>query len=380
MLRYARHLLLPEVGLKGQQKLKTARVLCVGVGGLGSPLAFYLAAAGVGTLGLIDDDVVNVSNLQRQILHADRDCGRSKVDSAAEKLEALNPAIRVVRHHTRLTAHNASEILQQYDIVADGTDNFAARYLINDACVLLGKPNVHGAIDRFTGMVSIFGVPGGPCYRCLFPEPPRAGQIPSCAQIGVLGVVPGLIGMMQATEIIKWILGIGESLSGVLLRIDALAQSYQKIVLPKDPDCPLCGTHPSIRHLNEETTEGCTLPSRTDNEREEQISPRDLKQRIARNDGIFLLDVRTPEAFAQWNLGGHLIPAEQVAARLNEIDQSSEIVVICSVGIRSQSVAEFLRAHGFSRVRNLRGGLHAWLQESDVPSVVKDVVREEAMQ
>jgi adenylyltransferase/sulfurtransferase len=371
MLRYARHLLLPEVGLQGQQKLKAARVLCVGVGGLGSPLAFYLAAAGVGTLGLIDDDVVNVSNLQRQILHADRDCGRSKVDSAAEKLEALNPAVRIVRHPVRLTADNAHEILQQYDIVADGTDNFAARYLINDACVLLGKPNVHGAIDRFTGMVSIFGVPGGPCYRCLFPEPPRAGQIPSCSQIGVLGVVPGLVGMMQATEIVKWILGIGASLCGVMLRIDALTQSYQKIALPKDPDCPLCGTHPRMLHLREEQDASCALSTRANNEHEEQISPRELRQRMARNDALFLLDVRTPEAFAQWNLGGHLIPAEQVAARLEEMDRSREIVVICSVGTRSQSVAEFLRAHGFSRVRNLRGGLHAWLQECDAASAVK---------
>jgi adenylyltransferase/sulfurtransferase len=375
MLRYTRHLLLPEVGIKGQQKLKSARVLCAGVGGLGSPLAFYLAAAGVGTIGLIDEDVVHVSNLQRQILHADRDCGRSKVDSAAEKLEALNSTVRIVRHPVRLTALNAFEILRQYDLVADGTDNVAARYLINDACVMLGKPNVHGAIDRFTGMMSIFGAPDGPCYRCLFPVPPRPGQIASCAQIGVLGVVPGLIGLMQATEIIKWIVGIGEPLVGVLLRMDALAESYRKIVLPKDPDCPLCGQHPSIRHLQEEGEVGCALSPgahASDSERDEQISPRELRQRLARNEDLFLLDVRAPEAFAQFNLGGHVIPVEQVVSRLDEIDKNSEVVVICAVGVHSQSIAELLRERGFPRVRNLRGGLQAWLQESAQQETTKE--------
>src|SRR6476646_881380 len=303
--RYSRHLILPEVGIEGQQKLKAAKVLCVGTGGLGSPLAFYLAAAGIGTLGLVDFDVVDASNLQRQIIHSTKDIGRKKLDSAAEKLVALNPALNVVKHETMLTSANALEILKDYDIVADGTDNFPTRYLVNDACVLLGKPNAYGSIFRFEGQASVFATKEGPCYRCLYPEPPPPGLVPSCAEGGVLGILPGLVGVMQATEAIKLILGKGDPLIGRLLLIDALGMKFRELKLRKNPDCPACGKNPTITKLidyeqfcgirGEEVEAEVTT---------DEMQVEELKQRLDRGDDIYVLDVREPHEYQICNIGG----------------------------------------------------------------------------
>src|SRR5271170_3355741 len=369
--RYSRHLLLPEVGLEGQQKLKAAKVLCVGTGGLGSPLALYLAAAGVGTLGLVDFDTVDASNLQRQIIHSTADVGRPKIDSAAEKLKALNPYLNVVKHQTMLTSANALEIIRDYDIVADGTDNFPTRYLVNDACVLTGKPNAYGSIFRFEGQASVFATKDGPCYRCLYPEPPPPGLVPSCAEGGVLGILPGLVGVMQATEVIKLILGVGEPLIGRLLLIDALGMKFRELKLRKNPECPVCGTHPTVTKLidydqfcgirGEEKPVGNGVP---------EIQVEELKRRLDAKEDVFVLDVREPHEYQICNIGGHLIPLNDLPNRVHELDSSREIVVHCKMGGRSAKAVAFLQQSGFSKVHNLAGGITAWAERVD-PTVPK---------
>ena len=372
--RYSRHLILPEVGMEGQRKLKAARVLCVGTGGLGSPLAFYLAAAGVGTLGLVDFDVVDASNLQRQIIHSTKDIGRRKLDSAEEKLKALNPALNVVKHETMLTSANALEILGDYDIVADGTDNFPTRYLVNDACVLLGKPNVYGSIFRFEGQASVFATADGPCYRCLYPEPPPPGLVPSCAEGGVLGILPGLVGIMQATEVIKLILGKGNSLAGRLLLVDALEMKFRELKLRRNPDCPVCGTNPTLTELID-YQQFCGIVPETKEEKRlkngiPQMTVKELKQRIDAGEDVQLIDVREPYEYQIAQIGGKLIPQNDVPQRLHEIDREREVVVHCRSGARSQKIAEFLKQAGYPNVANVAGGILAWADEID-PSVQK---------
>lgn len=372
--RYSRHLILPEVGVEGQRKLKAARVLCVGTGGLGSPLALYLAAAGVGTLGLVDFDVVDASNLQRQIIHSTADIGRKKLDSAEEKLKALNPTLNVRKHDTLLSSANALDILKDYDVVADGTDNFPTRYLVNDACVLLGKPNAYGSIFRFEGQASVFATKDGPCYRCLYPEPPPPGLVPSCAEGGVLGILPGLVGVIQATETIKLILGIGEPLIGRLLLVDALNMRFRQLKLRKNPDCPVCGAHPTLTSLID-YQQFCGIESTSEKQSAvkngiPQLRARDLKKRIDAGDDLFILDVREPFEYQIANIGGTLIPQNDVPQRIDEIDRNREIVVHCKVGGRSQRIAEFLKQSGFPSVNNLAGGILAWSDEVD-PKVPK---------
>jgi sulfur-carrier protein adenylyltransferase/sulfurtransferase len=372
--RYSRHLILPEVGVEGQRKLKAARVLCVGTGGLGSPLALYLAAAGVGTLGLVDFDVVDASNLQRQIIHSTRDIGRKKLDSAEEKLKALNPALNVVKHETMLSSANALDILKDYDVVADGTDNFPTRYLVNDACVLLGKPNAYGSIFRFEGQASVFATKDGPCYRCLYPEPPPPGLVPSCAEGGVLGILPGLIGVIQATEAIKLILSIGEPLIGRLLLVDALKMRLRELKLRKNPECPVCGAHPTVTKLID-YEQFCGIGRETTEEQAvkngiPQLSVKELKRRMDAGKNLFILDVREPFEYQIANIGGKLIPQSDVPRRISEIDRNQEIVVQCKSGGRSQRIAEFLKQSGFPSVSNLAGGILAWSDEVD-PTVPK---------
>lgn len=372
--RYSRHLILPEVGMEGQRKLKAARVLCVGTGGLGSPLAFYLAAAGIGTLGLVDFDVVDASNLQRQIIHSTKDIGRKKLDSAAEKLIALNPALNVVKHETMLTSANALEIVKDYDIVADGTDNFPTRYLVNDACVLLGKPNAYGSIFRFEGQASVFATKDGPCYRCLYPEPPPPGLVPSCAEGGVLGILPGLVGVIQATEVIKLILGKGNPLIGRLLLVDALSMRFRELKLRKNPECPVCGQNPTVKELID-YDHFCGIVPESKEEKAvkngvPQLSVKELKQRIDGGEDVFLLDVREPYEYQIAQIGGKLIPQNDVPQRLAEIPRDREIVVQCRSGARSQKIAEFLKQSGYTQVVNLAGGILAWSDEID-PKVQK---------
>lgn len=372
--RYSRHLILPEVGMEGQRKLKAARVLCVGTGGLGSPLALYLAAAGIGTLGLVDFDVVDASNLQRQIIHSTKDIGRKKLDSAAEKLSALNPALNIVKHDTMLTSANAMEILKDYDIVADGTDNFPTRYLVNDACVLLNKPNAYGSIFRFEGQASVFATKDGPCYRCLYPEPPPPGLVPSCAEGGVLGILPGLVGVIQATEVIKLILGKGNPLIGRLLLVDALGMRFRELKLRKNPECPVCGENPTVKELID-YEHFCGIVPESKEEKAvkngiPQMSVKDLKQRIDAGEDVFILDVREPYEYQIAQIGGKLIPQNDVPQRLAEIPRDREIVVQCRSGARSQKIAEFLKQSGYSQVVNLAGGILAWSDEID-PKVQK---------
>ena len=372
--RYSRHLILPEVGMEGQRRLKAAKVLCVGTGGLGSPLAFYLAAAGIGTLGLVDFDVVDASNLQRQIIHSTKDIGRKKLDSAEEKLTALNPALNVVKHDTMLSSANALEILKDYDIVADGTDNFPTRYLVNDACVLLGKPNVYGSIFRFEGQASVFATEQGPCYRCLYPEPPPPGLVPSCAEGGVLGILPGLVGVMQATEVIKLILGKGEPLIGRLLLVDALNMRFRELKLRKNPECPVCGTNPTVTELID-YQQFCGIVPETPQESSvkngiPQITVKELKRRIDVGEDVQLIDVREPYEYQIAQIGGKLIPQNDVPQRLAEIDRDREVVVHCRSGARSQRIAEFLKQSGYPRVVNVAGGILAWSDEID-PRVQK---------
>jgi sulfur-carrier protein adenylyltransferase/sulfurtransferase len=366
ILRYSRHLIMPEVGMAGQQKLKAARVLCIGAGGLGSPLTLYLAAAGVGTLGIVDFDVVDFTNLQRQIIHSTADVGRKKLDSAAEKLKAINPFINLKTFETRLSSENALELFRDFDIVADGTDNFPTRYLVNDACVLTGKPNVYGSIFRFEGQASVFATEEGPCYRCLYPEPPPPGLVPSCAEGGVLGILPGLVGVMQATEVIKLILGQGEPLIGRLLLIDALGMKFRELKLRKNPDCPACGTHPTVTRLidynefcgirGEEKPVETGIP---------EMQVEELKRRLEAGEDLYVLDVREPHEYQICNIGGHLIPLGDLPKRVNELDSSREIVAHCRSGVRSAKAVGFLQQAGFKKVHNLAGGILAWADRVD---------------
>jgi len=362
MLRYSRHLLLPEVGVSGQRKLKAARVLTVGAGGLGSPLSLYLAAAGVGTIGIVDFDVVDLTNLQRQIVHGTSTLGRSKLDSAEERLTDLNPNVRIERHETRLTSQNALEILGEYDIVVDGTDNFPTRYLVNDACVLLGKPNVYGSIFRFEGQASLFYAVEGPCYRCLYSEPPPPGLVPSCAEGGVLGVLPGIIGSIQALETIKWIIGAGNSLLGRLVLFDALKLRFRELELRKDPACPICGTNPSIHELIDYEA-FCGIGAEPAYNGPE-ITAEELRLEMSAKAGdLVLIDVREPH---EWDIvhieGARLIPLNQLPERLSELDGHAEIVTHCHHGARSMKALEILKGAGFGKVRSLAGGIDAWAE------------------
>jgi len=366
ILRYSRHLIMPEVGMEGQQKLKAAHVLCIGAGGLGSPLALYLGAAGVGTLGIVDFDVVDYTNLQRQIIHTTADVGRKKLDSATEKLKAINPFLNIRTFETKLTSENALEILADFDIIADGTDNFPTRYLVNDACVLTGKPNVYGSIFRFEGQASVFATKEGPCYRCLYPAPPPPGLAPSCAEGGVLGILPGLVGVIQATEAIKLILGKGEPLISRLLLIDALGMKFRELKLRKNPDCPVCGTHPTVTRLID-YSEFCGIRGEetpvTSNVPEMQVE--ELKRALDAGEDIFVLDVREPHECQICNIGGHLIPLGDLPKRVHELDSSREIVAHCRSGVRSAKAVDFLRQAGFRKVRNLAGGILAWADRVD---------------
>ena len=368
--RYSRHLLLPEVGLEGQQRLKAARALCVGAGGLGSPAALYLAAAGVGTIGLVDFDTVDASNLQRQIIYGTPDVGRPKIEAAAERLRAINPNVAIEPHGARLTSGNALDILARYDVILDGSDNFATRYLVNDACVLLKKPNAYGSVFRFEGQASVFATPTGPCYRCLYPEPPPAGLIPSCAEAGVLGVLPGIIGTIQATEALKLILGIGEPLIGRFLIYDALRLRFRELKLARDPECPVCGTRPTIRELLDYDVvcgagEGAEGDDQLFGARVPEVTATALKSMLERGE-VFLLDVREPgEARICSIPGATLIPMGEVPRRLSELDPGRQTVVHCRSGVRSAKVVAFLSEQGFKNVRNMKGGILAWIDEVD---------------
>ena len=382
--RYHRHLTLPGVGIDGQRRLQAARILLVGAGGLGSPVALYLAAAGVGTLGIIDFDVVDASNLQRQILHGTSDVGRPKTDSARERLHDVNPHVAVETHRAQLSSANAMEILGEYDLVVDGSDNFQTRYLVNDACVLLGKPYVYGSIIRFEGQASVFGAPDGPCYRCLFREPPPAALIPNCAEGGVLGVLPGLVGTIQATEAIKLVIGAGDPLIGRLLLVDALRMRFRTIELRRDPQCPACGTREITELVDYEafcgpgsgpgaSSAASTADVGTDDSADtddaagtDDIAPAALARRFAQSADIDLIDVREPY---EWQLarieGARLIPLRTLPAALSTLARDREIVVYCHHGMRSAAAAELLRRSGFTRVRNLAGGIDRWSAEVD---------------
>jgi len=367
ILRYSRHLIMPEVAMEGQLKLKQAKVLCIGAGGLGTPLALYLAAAGVGTLGMVDFDVVDFTNLQRQIIHDTDDVGRPKLDSARDTIRDINPNVEVIPYETRLTSENALDIFRDYDIVADGTDNFPTRYLVNDACVLLGKPNVYGSIFRFEGQASVFYAQEGPCYRCLYPEPPPPGLVPSCAEGGVLGVLPGIVGSLQALEVIKLILGKGQPLIGRLLLFDALHLKFRELKLRKNPECPVCGTHPTITKLidyeefcgirGEEYVPATTVP---------EISATEVKEMMDEKDPFVLVDVREPHEYEICNIpGAKLIPLGEVPKRMHELNTADQIVVHCRSGVRSAKAVEFLMQAGFRRIFNLKGGVLAWARDVD---------------
>jgi molybdopterin/thiamine biosynthesis adenylyltransferase/rhodanese-related sulfurtransferase len=365
--RYSRHLIMPEVGMEGQLKLKRARVLTIGTGGLGAPLGLYLAAAGVGHLGLVDFDVVDNSNLQRQVTFTTQDVGKPKSAAAKARLSALNPMIEITAYETRLTSDNALDLFRDYDIIVDGTDNFPTRFLVNDACVILGKPNVYGSIFRFEGQATVFGYPGGPCYRCLYPEPPPPGLVPSCAEGGVLGVLPGIVGSIQAMETIKLILGTGEPLVGRLLLFDALAMRFRELKLKRNPECPVCGDHRTITKLID-YEEFCGIrgeeaPAMTDGIQE--ITARELKMRQDRGDKLFILDVREPHEYQICNLNGKLIPLGELPRRVNELDSSVEMVVHCRSGKRSADAIHFLQTAGFKKLWNLKGGVLAWADEVD---------------
>jgi sulfur-carrier protein adenylyltransferase/sulfurtransferase len=364
ILRYSRHLILPDVGVEGQKKLKAARVLLVGAGGLGSPAALYLAAAGVGTLGLVDFDVVDKTNLQRQILHGTATVGTPKLESARARIEDLNPNVQVETFETRLTSENALDIIRPFDIVADGTDNFPTRYLVNDACVLLGKPNVYGSIFRFEGQASVFYAKEGPCYRCLYAEPPPPGLVPSCAEGGVLGVLPGIIGSIQAMETIKLILGVGDSLVGRLLLFDALRLEFRELKLEKDPDCPVCGRHPSLTRLIDYEA-FCGIAAEPTYAGAE-VSAAALQQELDQGRPLVLLDVREPHEYEITHIDGvTFIPLAELPARLKELDDHADVVTYCHHGARSLKALEILKAAGFAKVRSLQGGIDAWAVNVD---------------
>ena len=367
ILRYSRHLIMPEVGMEGQLKLKKAKVLLIGTGGLGAPLGLYLAAAGVGQLGLVDFDVVDFTNLQRQVTFGSSDVGKPKSEAARARLSNLNPDIQVQAFETKLTSANALELFRDFDIIVDGTGNFPTRYLVNDACVLLGKPNVYGSIFRFEGQVTIFGMPGGPCYRCLYPEPPPPGLVPSCAEGGVLGVLPGIVGSIQAMETIKLILGSGRNLTGRLLLFDALEMGFREFKLRKNPKCPMCGEHPTIDKLID-YYEFCGVRGEeapAPDLKVPEITPRELKARLDRGEDLFILDVREPHEYQICNLRGHLIPLGELPRRVHELDSSREIVAHCRSGKRSAEAVDFLRKAGFRKILNLKGGILAWSDEVD---------------
>lgn len=371
--RYSRHLLLPEVGMEGQLKLKKASIILIGAGGLGAPLGLYLAAAGIGRIGIVDFDQVDVSNLQRQIIHGTKDLGRKKLDSAADKMQDINPHLKIEKYDVPLNSENALDILKNYDIVIDGTDNFPTRYLVNDACVLLKKPNVYGSIFRFEGQATVFAYEDGPCYRCLYPEPPPPGLVPSCAEGGVLGILPGLIGVVQATEAVKIILGQGTTLKNRLLLYDALGMRFRELKLKRDPACPVCGDHPTVTKLID-YQEFCGIhppaavptPSKAD-----AVDALQLKEKIDRGDAFTLIDVREPHEFQICRIpGSTLIPLGQLPNRLSELDPNAEIVAHCKSGARSQKAVDLLKQHGFKNVRNMTGGILAWSDKVD-PSVPK---------
>jgi len=367
ILRYSRHLIMPEVGMEGQLKLKKAKVLLIGTGGLGAPLGLYLAAAGVGKLGLVDFDVVDFTNLQRQVTFGSSDVGKPKSEAARARLSNLNPDIQVQAFETKLTSENALELFKDFDIIVDGTDNFPTRYLVNDACVLLGKPNVYGSIFRFEGQVTIFGMPGGPCYRCLYPEPPPPGLVPSCAEGGVLGVLPGIVGSIQAMETIKLILGSGRNLTGRLLLFDALEMGFREFKLRKNPKCPMCGEHRTIDKLID-YYEFCGVrgeEASAPDLKVPEMTPRELKTRLDRGEDLFILDVREPHEYQICNLRGHLIPLGELPRRVHELDSSREIVAHCRSGKRSAEAVDFLRKAGFRKIVNLKGGILAWSDEVD---------------
>jgi molybdopterin/thiamine biosynthesis adenylyltransferase/rhodanese-related sulfurtransferase len=367
--RYARHLIMPEVAMDGQKRLKAARVLCIGTGGLGSPLSLYLTAAGVGTIGLADFDVVDVSNLQRQIIHFTSDVGRPKVDSAEEKLKAINPDLVIRRHELPVDSSNALEMFADYDVIVDGTDNFPTRYLVNDACVLLGKANVYGSIFRFDGQATVFYPPHGPCYRCLYPEPPPPDLVPNCAEGGVLGILPGLIGVVQATETVKLILGKGTLLIGRLLLYDALEMTFREMKVRKNPRCPICGTEPTIRELID-YQEFCGVrgaePAAAAATSDGEITPMELKVMMDRRPRPFILDVRNPEEIAICRIAGStVIPLPELPNRLGELDPSTPMIVHCKSGVRSAKAIALLQSAGFSKLKNLKGGILAWAQDVD---------------
>ncbi len=370
--RYGRHLIMPEVGLAGQKKLKASSVLMVGAGGLGSPLGLYLAAAGIGKIGIVDFDVVDESNLQRQVIHATQDVGRPKLDSARDRILGINPNVEVRTYNLRLTSENALEILREYDVIVDGTDDFPTRYLVNDACVLLKKPNVYGSIYRFEGQVSVFHAENGPCYRCLYKEPPPPGLVPSCAEGGVLGILPGVVGTLQATETIKLLLGIGDPLIGRLLLFDALGMTFREVKLRKDPTCPVCGEHPTIHELIDyEAFCGVSAHEAAGEDLSEfEITPEELKSRIEGGGEVVLLDVREPHEYEIVNMGGTLIPLGDLPERVHELDSSREIVVFCHHGPRGERAIEFLREMGFRKVKNLAGGIDQWAARVD-PSMAR---------
>ena len=365
--RYSRHLIMPEVGMDGQRKLKAARVLCVGAGGLGSPASMYLAAAGVGTLGLVDFDVVDASNLHRQVIYGVSDIGRRKLEAARDRLNDMNPDLNVVMHETALTSTNALDIMRGYDVVVDGTDNFQTRYLVNDACVLLGIPNVYGSIFKFDGQASVFAVKDGPCYRCLYPEPPPPGLVPSCAEGGVLGVLPGIIGVIQATEAIKLILGNGKPLVGRLLLYDALAMQFRQLKLRRDPECPVCGDTPTIKALMDYDAFCGVVPARADSPMQiPEISVEQLKAKLDSGEAVNILDVREPNEFQICRIeGSTLIPLGQLGARVSELDPNQELIVHCKMGGRSAKAVALLRERGFSKAYNLAGGILAWIDRVD---------------
>ena len=366
ILRYSRHLIIPEVGMEGQLKLKQASVLLIGTGGLGAPLALYLTAAGVGRIGLVDFDVVDFTNLQRQVIHFTSDVGRKKLDSAAAKMREINPFVQIDLHETALTSENALDILKNYDIIVDGTDNFPTRYLVNDACVLLNKPNVYGSIFRFEGQATVFAYEGGPCYRCLYPEPPPPGLVPSCAEGGVLGILPGTIGLIQATETVKLILKIGQPLVGRLILYDALAMKFRELKLRRNPECPVCGDHPTVTKLID-YHQFCGVPQQQEAPKpvEGDIDPIEVKARIDHRDNFQLIDVREPHEYQIARIPtAKLIPLGELSKRLSELDPSVEIVAHCKSGVRSAKAVALLKQSGF-QARNMKGGILAWSDKVD---------------
>jgi molybdopterin/thiamine biosynthesis adenylyltransferase/rhodanese-related sulfurtransferase len=369
--RYSRHLIMPEVGIDGQRRLKASSVLCIGAGGLGSPAAMYLAAAGVGRIGIVDFDVVDFSNLQRQLLHGTPDVGRSKLASAKDRLKSLNPHVEVDTYETSLSSDNALKLFEPYDVILDGTDNFPTRYLVNDACVISGKPNAYGSIFRFEGQASVFATKGGPCYRCLYPEPPPPGLVPSCAEGGVLGVLPGIIGVIQATETIKLMLGIGEPLIGRFLIYDALKMRFRELKLRRDPQCPVCGDNPTVTKLID-YEQFCGMRPEPPAQQvaasanQWETTSVELKRRLDAGEKIFILDVREPNEYQINRIpGSTLIPLGELPRRYQEIDRDQEIVALCKMGGRSAKATDFLRSVGFTRVKNLRGGILDWIDKVD---------------